>query len=74
MLAEVFRLEGMNPDEHLTWKRQIRKRFIDLFGSISVDQESFRQGDNASLNVEQNVAGVSGFRLSVGPEPNARSA
>lgn len=41
--AEVFRLEGMDPDEHLTWKRQIHKRFTDMFGSGSVDAESFQQ-------------------------------
>jgi hypothetical protein len=40
---EVFRVEGMNPNEHLNLKRQIRKRFTDLFGSSSVDPESFRQ-------------------------------
>ena len=39
---EVFRAEGMNPDEHLKWKRQIHKRFTDMFGSQSVDLESFQ--------------------------------
>ena len=39
---EVFRLEGMDPDEYLTLKRQIRKRFTDVFGN-SIDLESFQQ-------------------------------
>jgi len=41
---EVFRVEGMNPDEHLNWKREIHNRFTDMFGSGSVDTESFQQG------------------------------
>ena len=40
---EVFRVEGLDPDQHLTLKRQIHKRFTDMFGSNSVDPESFRQ-------------------------------
>jgi len=40
---EVFRVEGMDPDEHLKWKREIRNRFIDMFGSSSVDPETFQQ-------------------------------
>lgn len=41
--AEVFRIEGMNPDDHLEWKRQIHRRFTEMFGSSSVDRESFQQ-------------------------------
>jgi len=40
---EFFRVEGINPDEHLNWKREIHNRFTDMFGSSSVDTESFRQ-------------------------------
>jgi hypothetical protein len=40
---EVFRVEGMDPNEHLNFKRQIHKRFTDMFGSSSVDAESFQQ-------------------------------
>jgi hypothetical protein len=40
---EVFRVESMDPDEHLNLRRQIRQRFTDMFGSSRVDPESFRQ-------------------------------
>jgi hypothetical protein len=40
---EVFRVEGMDPAEHLTLKRQIHKRFSEMFGSNSVDHRSFQQ-------------------------------
>ena len=40
---EVFRVEGMDPNEHLEWKRQIHRRFTEMFGSRSVDLESFQQ-------------------------------
>ena len=42
-VREVFRVEGMDPDEHLTLKRQIQKRFTDMFGSSRIDPESFQQ-------------------------------
>jgi hypothetical protein len=41
--AEVFRVEGMDPDQHLALKRQMRDRFIEMFGSSVVDSESFEQ-------------------------------
>lgn len=41
LAEEVFRVEGMNPDEHLNWKREMRNRFIEMFGSSSIDSESF---------------------------------
>ena len=37
---EVFWAEGMNPDEHLALRRQVRRRFTDRFGA-SVDREDF---------------------------------
>jgi hypothetical protein len=40
---EIFRVEDINPDEHLNWKRQIHNRFTEMFGSSSVDPESFQQ-------------------------------
>jgi hypothetical protein len=40
---EVFRVEGMNPDEHLNWKREMRNWFIEMFGSCSIDSESFER-------------------------------
>ncbi len=40
---EVFRAEGMDPNENLKWKREILNRFIDMFGSSSVDSETFQQ-------------------------------
>ncbi len=40
---EVFRVEGMDPNEHLALKRQMRNRFIEMFGSGSVDSESFQR-------------------------------
>ena len=40
---EVFRVEGMDPAEYLAFKRQIHRRFTDMFGSSSVDPESFQQ-------------------------------
>jgi hypothetical protein len=39
----VFRAEGMDPNENLKWKREIRNRFIDMFGSSSVASETFQQ-------------------------------
>lgn len=39
--AEVFRVEGMDPNEHLAIERQMRSRFVEMFGSSSVDTESF---------------------------------
>ena len=39
--AEVFRVEGMDPSEHLRLKRQVRNRFIEMFGSSNIDSESF---------------------------------
>jgi hypothetical protein len=39
---EVFRVEGMNPDELLEGKRQIHRRFTEMFESSSVDSESFQ--------------------------------
>lgn len=41
--AEVFRVEGMDPDEHVALKRQMRNRFIKMFGSNRLDSESFQQ-------------------------------
>lgn len=38
---EVFRIEGMDPNEHLALKRQMRNRFTEMFRSNSVDLESF---------------------------------
>jgi hypothetical protein len=42
-VEEVFRAEGMDSNEHLKWKREIRNRFIDMFGSSSVDSETFQR-------------------------------
>ena len=41
--AEVFRVEGMDPNEHLALKRHMRNRFTEMFGSSSVDSESFER-------------------------------
>ena len=40
-IAEVFRVEGMDPNEHLALKRQMRTRFFELFGSNSVESANF---------------------------------
>jgi hypothetical protein len=42
-VAEVFRIEGMDPNEHLALKRQMRNRFVEMFGSDSVDLECFQR-------------------------------
>ena len=42
-VAEVFRVEGLHPDEHLNWKRRMRNRFIEMFGTNLVTSESFEQ-------------------------------
>jgi hypothetical protein len=41
--AEIIRIEGLNPDEHIAWKRRMRNRFIEMFGSNSIDSESFEK-------------------------------
>ena len=40
---EVFRVEGMDPEQHLKLKRQIHKRFTEMFGSRTVNLESFQR-------------------------------
>lgn len=41
--AEVFRVEGMDPNQHLALRRQVRNRFIEMFGSDSMDSERFER-------------------------------
>src|SRR6266576_7116544 len=53
---EVFRVEGLEADEHVTLKRQIHKRFTDMFGSSSVDNESFQQRQQCENCVSNNPA------------------
>lgn len=45
-VAEVFRVEGMDLDQHLGLKRKMRNRFIEMFGSERVDAESYEHGRN----------------------------
>jgi len=45
---EVFRVEGLNPDEHLNWKRDMRNRFIEMFGGSRVDSDSFERSQQCS--------------------------
>jgi hypothetical protein len=45
-----------------------------MFGASSLDGQSFTRGNNARPDVEQNLAGDSGLRHSVVPQPGARSA
>ena len=39
--VEVFRVEGLDPTEHLAWKRQMCRQFIKMFGARMIDRESF---------------------------------
>ena len=34
---EVLKAEGMNPDYEVEWMRKIKRRFVDEFGTDSVD-------------------------------------
>ena len=63
---EVFRVEGMDPDEYLTLTRQVRERFTDVFGSVA-DPETFQQR-------QQCASGDAGCRLPVSPCSAARRA
>ena len=40
---EIVQIEGLNPEECIAWKRRMRNKFIEMFGSNSVSIDSFER-------------------------------